>query len=373
MFKEKIVNANGLQVSTGMNVSNWTNQQLIERIISKMGRSVNMATQPEDFGNVFIGGEYVDGRYLSKARNKCCNMLEEVGYFLDNLKLKEHIIVDSVDEETGEVDWSGDIRHYYACPICKEVYDQDEVTSRSWYHEYKMDNEILDGDEEFHENACVGFKEEVNHDDGSYEEGTISAQDAEICAYEPHTHLKHFKVFKNVAGACRIGKGREYIEKHIHELEEDNINIERLLEIADSMNEKGWSMIRGYFVKAKEEMPLNWPLLNKSNTRDMSGYYSASIVPPKSMPSTGIVHEYKEWFNGKRQEFANLKVRKVASWKYKDKSMVILSFMYEGNLVTLKKLEGATNWLNPNKLSHENLNKAIDWARKEFKEKKMSM
>lgn len=48
---------------------------------------------------------------------------------------------------------------------------------------------------------------------------------------------------------------------------------------------------------------------------------------------------------------------------------VILSFYFNGVKVKLMKGKTATNWLNPNKLNHEDMNEAINWARAELTKK----
>jgi len=95
-----------------------------------------------------VGGEYIpkypkDGEqqiYVSYARSKCCNLLKLCGDYLDNAgsiwaksrKDSFHYADDKINEHYYG-DWSHDgelgtrIFQYYICPVCKNLYDEDQV------------------------------------------------------------------------------------------------------------------------------------------------------------------------------------------------------------------------------------------------------
>lgn len=69
----------------------------------------------------------------------------------------------------------------------------------------------------------------------------------------------------------------------------------------------------------------------------------------------------------KSPKFTKVTMKVEPSEKFE--KFIVLNFLFNGAKVRLMKGKTCTNWLNPNKLNHEDMNEAINWARKELTKK----
>jgi hypothetical protein len=107
----------------------------------------------------------------------------------------------------------------------------------------------------------------------------------------------------------------------------------------------------------------------KINVRNVSKTKYPKLVADKEIKKNSYLQSRYEFkskaIQGILEDFANLKVKTIDSEKYIKKTTFY--FNMKGKVITLVKGKTASNWFNPDKLEHKELNEAINWITGSYK------
>jgi len=367
MFKERVVNPNGLQMSTSLNPKGEvSNVQLLNKILKGKEVVTINHTSTDDFG---------PQRYCRKCGHKVKEMSpgtnnSRVSYWhfgrnqlfpgmtlppigvrgQMSLTYKEDVLIGWECPEHGILD-NNDISGSPERPLPNKLglnkeLDMDDI--RDAYKSLKgKDAEWL------HDNAKIVKQIYVDHADD------VGRPKRDITATELSPQEQH--VFGTLNE--RTGKHNSVVFKAMkygYELAE-----ERLLKAKDDLYLRDYLYFR-HLIKVG---------VLDNNIRNAIPTFNKHVKlneQTNKMEPVGAWekkhHEYiMTWFKEYFKEFSDFKYFEEPSYKYPGDVMSIINFKYNGQYVVLKKAKKATNWLNPCKLEHFILNKAIDWAREEYK------